>query len=93
MRKLFAWVAGAVGLVALIRALRRGEAPEAPPVDAPPAPDPAAELRRTLDESQAADPEQPAPAGPESSSLEERRRVVHERAQEAIEAMREPPAE
>lgn len=88
MRKLLAWVAGALGLVALWRALRRHEAAEAPA-----GPDPAEELRRTLAERRAA--EEPAPVtppptpDPERPSLDERRRRVHERAQKAIDAMRE----
>jgi hypothetical protein len=93
MRKLLAWIAGGLGLVALIRALRRGEAPVAPTPSAESGDDPAEELRRTIAESREAEQSPPAPAPVEASSLEERRRVVHERAQEAIEAMREPPGE
>jgi len=52
----------------------------------------AEELKRTLAETRAG--EEPAPE-PEAdpTSLDERRRRVHERAQEAIDAMREPPPE
>jgi hypothetical protein len=92
MRKLLASVAGALGLLALVRALRRKHAPPAPE---PATPDPAEELRRTIAGSRSEEPaasETPA-APPEPTSIEERRRLVHERAQEAIEAMREPPAE
>jgi hypothetical protein len=85
MRKGLAWRAGALGLAALVRALT-GRKPAAAP--APPPPDPADELRAALAESRAEEPSAPAA---EPTSLEERRRQVHERAQEAIESMREPP--
>ena len=93
MPKLVASIAGALGLLALVRALRRKQAPAAP--SAPPVPDPAEELRRTIAESRSAEPgeAEATEALPEPTSIEERRRLVHERAQEAIEAMREPPAE
>ncbi len=84
MRKGLAWLAGGLGLAALLRALtgrRRA------PVPAPAPPDPAAELRAAVAESR---PEEPAPDA-EPTSLEERRRKVHERAQEAIDSMHEPP--
>jgi hypothetical protein len=60
---------------------------------APPAPasdDPAQELRAALAETKA-DPE-PGEAAERPASLEERRRQVHERAQEALDAMKDPPA-
>ena len=84
MRRGFAWLAGALGIAALLRALRRRRDE---PVDVSPAPDPAEELRAAIAETRTEEPaEEAAPA-----SLEERRRAVHERAQEAIDAMREPP--
>jgi len=87
MRRGLAWLAGALGLAALLRALKhRRQAP----ADASPAPDPdpADELRAAIAETR--DEEAPG-AAPPPASLEERRRAVHERAQEAIDAMREPP--
>lgn len=85
MRKGLAWLAGGLGLAALLRELKgRRQAPAAPPAP----PDPAAELRAALAESRTE--EAPGPGG-EPASLEERRRRVHERAQEAIDSMHEPP--
>jgi hypothetical protein len=80
-------------VAALLQAIRRRRRRPAA-VDAPPAGDPADELRSTLADTRAA--EQPTSAdvpgaGEEPVSLEERRRRVHEQAQEAIDAMREPP--
>lgn len=79
MRKALVSLAGALGLVALLRALRRrsGAAPAADPVD---------ELRATIAETEAHEPE---PA--EEPSPDERRRRIHERAQEAIDSMRDVP--
>jgi hypothetical protein len=86
MRRRLAWLAGALGVAALLRALRRRQAaavPEAPPER----PDPADELRSALAETRESEA---APAAEEPPSLEQRRRRVHEQAQEAIDAMREP---
>ena len=90
MRRGLAWLAGALGIAALIRSRRKRQLDEAwtpapAPVPAPPATDPADDLRAALDETQAEEASAEEPA-----SLEERRRKVHERAQEAIDAMREP---
>ena len=90
MRRLFGWTAGLVGIAALARLLaarRDRAAPALPP--APPADDPAEELRRKLAESRDADAPQAEPtATPEPvESLDERRARVHAKAQEAIEAM------
>ena len=95
MRRGLAWLAGALGIAALVRSRRKRQldeawAPPAAPVPAPPLPtDPADDLRAALDETRADEPPAEEPA-----SLEERRRKVHERAQEAIDAMRDtdPPA-
>lgn len=89
MRRGLAWLAGALGIAALLRALRRRHAE---PADASPAPDPADELRAAIAETREDEAAEPAAEEtPPPASLEERRRAVHERAQEAIEAMREPP--
>ena len=85
MRRGLAWLAGALGLAALLRALRHRHDE---PANVPPAPDPAEELRAAIAETRE---EAPAEEAPPPASLEERRRAVHERAQEAIDAMREPP--
>ena len=90
MRRWLAWLGGAIGVAALLRALRRRHEETVHEVPAP-QPDPADELRSALAETR--EPEQPAaPAGAEQPpSIEERRRRIHERAQEAIDSMREPP--
>jgi hypothetical protein len=95
VRKLLTWVAGLIGVAALLRQRKRSRA--AQPSSAPPS-DPAVELREklaetrseeagaqapTADEAEAAPPEDPP-------SLEDRRARVHERAQEAIGLMRGP---
>ncbi len=96
MRKGLAWLAGALGVAALARLLReRRRADAAAPPVAPAADDPAEELRAAIAETQVADASEPVegeqPAATPATSLDERRRRVHERAQEAIDAMSEPP--
>jgi hypothetical protein len=94
VRRGLAWLAGALGVAALVRSRRKRQLDEAwTPAPAPaPAPvlppeaDPADDLRAALDETR---PEEAAAEEP--ASLEERRRQVHERAQEAIDAMRDDP--
>ena len=77
MRRFLAGLGFAMGLAWLFG--RRKRARPAP------AADPAEELKRKLEESRGAEP---APAEPPTgSSLEERRRVVHDKARAAIEAM------
>lgn len=99
MRRALAWLAGLVGIAALVRALRRRRTAGGPPAVAPEplspvaepgTDDPAAELRRRLDEART-DGAGPAPdgQGEHGGSLEERRARVHARAQEAVELMRE----
>lgn len=89
MRRGLAWLAGALGLAALLRALKHRHDE---PADVSPAPDPAEELRAAIAETRDEAEEDPAGEPMAPASLEERRRAVHERAQEAIDAMREPPA-
>ena len=93
MRRWLAWIAGALGLAALIRRLRRRRqaAATADPWS-PPAVDPADELRAALTETEGGVPDQPVEDATQPASLEERRRKVHERAQEALDTMRDPPA-
>lgn len=82
MRRLHAWITGAVGGAAAYRLLRRSRSPERA-VELVPGPDPRAdELRAKLAETQVEDAE---PAVDESP--EERRRRVHEQARGAIDDM------
>lgn len=102
MRRLSAWIGGAVGGLAVYRLLRRrlgrGGA-EVPSEPAPSEPDERAEeLRAKLAESRAEaetegepaaehPPEQPAEPPAPPASLEERRRRVHEEGRAAIDEM------
>jgi hypothetical protein len=64
------------------------------PQPAPPQPDPAEELKQKLAESrteEATPPPEPEPEPAQPMSIDERRREVHERAQAAIDQMRDPP--
>jgi hypothetical protein len=94
VRRLLAWIAGLVSIAALARLLRRRRRPAPTQPEVTPTEggeDPAEELRERLAAARADD----APPDDESvdapSSLEERRARVHERAQDAIDAMRDPP--
>ena len=98
MRRLFAWGAGLVGIAALARVLaRRRPRHGAPSASSEPASDPAEELRRKLSATRAT-PDEPsesqdiAPPAEPTETLEERRSRVHAKAQEAIEAMQDPPS-
>ena len=57
-----------------------------------PRPDPAAELRRTIDESRAAEPGDAAPSAEpvHGGSVDDRRSAVHARGEDAIARMRAP---
>lgn len=96
MKRGLAWLAGALGLAALLRLRRRERGPQTAP------PDPAAELRRKLDEAQQAVDDRDAFDAAEGQpldevepprSLEERRRAIHEKAQQALGEMHRPPGE
>jgi len=65
------------------------ERPAEPEVESEPEaePKPSAEAEPRVPAAPEAEPE------PDPASIEERRRRIHERAQEAIDAMREPPAD
>ena len=98
MARLFGWLAGLVGIAALARVLaRRRRSHEGRSVAPPFGPDPADELRRKLDETREetaaseAPEQEPAAAEAPSETLDERRSRVHAKAQEAIEAMQDPP--
>ena len=96
MRRILAWIAGGLGVAALVRALQRRQAQPSAPQPAP-APDPAAELREKLaqaretaddrDEFDAAEGIAVDEVG-QPSSLDERRRAVHEQAQQTLGQMR-----
>ena len=105
MRRLIGWTAGVVGIAARARTLARRQRQAPAPVVDRPVDDRAEALRRKLDETRAAKPaaeaspaaDEPEPERePEAEepreSLEERRARVHARAQEAIDAMKEPLA-
>ena len=95
MRRAFTWIAGGLGIAALLRLRRRPQAAEAP------AADPAEELRRKLaeargagddrDEFDAAEGTPVDEADAPKLSLEERRARIHAKAQEALGAMGDPP--
>jgi hypothetical protein len=85
-------MAGLVGIAALGRLLSRRSAPAAVTEPALAA-DPAEELRQRLAAQRTGDGESPAEASETSGeTLEERRARIHEQAQRAIDAMREPGA-
>ncbi|HEY8104376.1 MAG TPA: hypothetical protein VIE18_07660 [Gaiellaceae bacterium] len=93
MGRALAWVGGAFGLAWLWRRLRPVPEPE-PAVET----DPAAELRARLDQArEAADDRddfdaaegQPVDEVGEPRSIEERRRAIHEQAQQALGEMRD----
>lgn len=88
MRRLVKWVLFTLGIIAVVRRVRRrraeGEAEPAP--DATTA-DPADELRRKLADSRAADePTEPGPAS--AGTVEERRADVHAEGRTAVDEMR-----
>jgi hypothetical protein len=100
VRKLFGWIAGLVGIAALARWLSTRRARSEAPPHAAPEEDPAEALRQKLSGSRAepaaTSPEQPTETPeserPEQSeTLDERRARVHAKAQEAIDAMQDPP--
>ena len=93
MRRAFAWLGGLVGVAALARLLHRRRAAAEPHA---PVEDPASELRETLARSRAGEAGETEPMPglePDPASPEERRARVHERAQDAIDSMRQPPAD
>jgi hypothetical protein len=84
VRSRLAWLIGLAGLLALLRRRRPRVSVAAPG-------DPAAELRRKLDETLAESPaEEGAPAPPPPAELDERRRQVHDAGRAAVDEMRGP---
>ena len=96
MRRTFTWLAGGLGLAALLRLRRKPTVVEAP------AADPAEELRRRLaeareagddrDEFDAAEGTPVDEADAPKLSLEERRAAIHAKAQQALGEMHPPDA-
>ncbi len=93
MRRLVKWTAGIVGIAALTRLVRRHRAAGRDSEDSAFSLDPAADLREKLAETRDTGSEA-SPEGvpgesdePTSGSLDERRARVHEKAQQAIDAM------
>lgn len=94
MRRGLAWLAGALGLAALLR-LRRRSSGTFERRDS----DPADELRARLEQAREAPDDrdafdasegQPVDEVGEPRSIEERRRAIHEQAQRALGEMRDP---
>lgn len=89
MKRAVAWIAGLVSIAALGRWLaRRARRDERTPgpVGGDPGGDPADALRQQLDAARGTETPPPAPT---ASGIDERRRDVHTRAHETIDAMRE----
>jgi hypothetical protein len=96
MRRGLGWLAGALGLAAFLRLRRRPETVERRPE---PEVDPAQELRAKLeqaretaddrDEFDAAEG-QPVDEVEQPRSIDERRRAIHEKAQQALGEMQQP---
>jgi hypothetical protein len=87
VRRLLTWLAVTLGIAALVRRLRRRKATEVPVLTPEPRPtqDPAAELRRKLDESRADEPG--ASTGTPEGSVDERRADVHAEGRAALDEM------
>ena len=94
MRRRLAWLGGALGLAALLR-LRRRSSGTFERRDS----DPADELRARLEQARDAPDDrdqfdaaegQPVDEVGEPRSIDERRRAIHEKAQEALGEMRRP---
>lgn len=94
MKRGFAWLAGALGLAALLR-LRRRSSGTFERRDS----DPADELRARLEQARDTPDDrdqfdaaegQPVDEVGEPRSIDERRRAIHEKAQEALGEMRRP---
>lgn len=98
MGRALAWLGGAFGLAWLWKRLQPRTQPEQPP-QPPPVRDPAVELRERLEQARDAPDDrddfdaaegQPLDEVGEPRTLEERRRAIHEKAQQALGEMREP---
>jgi len=97
MKRLFASVAGLIGLAALGRWLAQRRHPVANPAESlepvetasadVPAADPAEELRRKLADARDTEPEVAGATEAPEETLDERRARVHAKAREAIDSM------
>ena len=93
MGRLWKWVAAIAAVTGIARLLRRRRCAPVDGAEGAIADDPAAELRRKLSETRDAPPSTgdvataPAAEGADDASLEERRARIHEKAQQAIDAM------
>jgi hypothetical protein len=93
MTRALAWLGGAFGLAWLWRRLRPGPVEQPRPAEE----DPAAELRSRLEQARDAPDDrdefdaaegQPVDEVGEPRSIEERRRVIHDKAQQALDEMK-----
>ena len=96
VKRMLVWIAGAVGIAALVRHFKQRSAP------APAAADPADDLKRKLEEArEAADDRdefdaaegQPVDEVEPARSVAERRADVHEQARDALAEMKDAPEE
>jgi hypothetical protein len=86
MRRRLAWLLAALGIVALVRRLRRKGEPAEPAPTAVADEDPANELRRKLEESRSDDEPAQAPEAA-AATVEERRADVHDQGRAALDEM------
>jgi hypothetical protein len=87
VRRLVKWALVTLGIVAIVRRLRRRRAEAKPAPHTVGAADPADELRRKLAESRTAD-EAAEPPPPSAAPVEERRAEVHAEGRAAVDEMR-----
>ncbi len=83
MRKLVTWAVVTLGIAAVVRRLRRRNAAAAKELTA----DPAAELRRKIDETRAAETAIESPA-PVEATVDDRRAEVHHHGRATLDEMR-----
>jgi hypothetical protein len=97
MRRVLTWLAGGLGAAAVVRQLLRRHPAPARPSPGPTTVDPAEELRARLEQARGTADDRdefdaaegtPVDEVERPSSLEERRRRVHDKAQEALGEMR-----
>jgi hypothetical protein len=89
VRRLIKIALVALGIRALLRWRKRRQAESATLSEAPPAADPADELRQKLAESRTEDTAEAAPQAPDAT-VEDRRADVHEQGRATLDAMKSP---